>query len=113
MYQHQKRNNSLLIMKTFPKISILLLIAFLLSSTLVYAQGSSEIVRGKVTSSGDNEPLISVTIMEVDPSNRFISGTVSNYDGEYVLQVKITQNNPKSVHAMRRLPDPLLPLYAK
>lgn len=79
-------------MKTFPKISILLLIAFLLSSTLVYAQGSSEIVRGKVTSSGDNEPLISVTIMEVDPSNRFISGTVSNYDGEYVLQVKSTQN---------------------
>jgi TonB-linked SusC/RagA family outer membrane protein len=79
-------------MKTFPKISILLLIAFLLSSTLVYAQGSSEIVRGKVTSSGDNEPLISVTIMEVDPSNRFIGGTVSNYDGEYVLQVKSTQN---------------------
>ncbi len=79
-------------MKTFPKISILLLIAFLLSSTLVYAQGSSEIVRGKVTSSGDNEPLISVTIMEVDPSNRFISGTVTNYDGEYVLQIKSTQN---------------------
>lgn len=79
-------------MKTFPKISLLLLIAFLLSSTLIYAQGSSEIIRGKVTGSGDNEPLISVTIMEVDASNRFISGTVSNYDGEYVLQVKSTQN---------------------
>ncbi|MDD4361351.1 MAG: SusC/RagA family TonB-linked outer membrane protein [Bacteroidales bacterium] len=79
-------------MKTFPKISILLLVAFLLSSTLVYAQSSSEIIRGKVTSSGDNEPLISVTILEVDPSNRIISGTVSNYDGEYVLQVKSTQN---------------------
>lgn len=79
-------------MKTFPKISILLLVAFLLSSTLIYAQGSSEIVRGKVTGSGDKEPLISVTIMEVDQSNRYISGTVSNYDGEYVLQVKSTQN---------------------
>ncbi|NLB02033.1 MAG: TonB-dependent receptor plug domain-containing protein, partial [Bacteroidales bacterium] len=79
-------------MKTFIKNSFLLVIAFLLSTTFVYAQGSTEIIRGKVTSSGDNEPLISVTILEVDPSNRIISGTVSNYDGEYVLQVKSTQN---------------------
>lgn len=70
------------------KITVVCLVC--LSWTLTaYAQ--QIIVRGLITSE-DREPLISVTIAEIDRNNRIVNGTVSNYDGEYVLQVRDKAN---------------------
>lgn len=46
------------------------------------------IVSGRVISADDNETLIGVSVTEVDATNRVISGTITNIDGEYVLRVK-------------------------
>ena len=72
------------------RIKITVVCLLCLSWTLTaYAQ--QIIVRGLVTSE-DHEPLISVTIAEIDRNNRIVNGTVSNYDGEYVLQVRDKAN---------------------
>ncbi|MDD3432073.1 MAG: TonB-dependent receptor plug domain-containing protein, partial [Bacteroidales bacterium] len=70
------------------KIAVVFVVCLSWSLT-AYAQ--QNIVRGLITSA-DREPLISVTITEIDKTNRIVNGTVSNYDGEYVLQVRDRAN---------------------
>lgn len=57
---------------------LLLLTAF---STVIYAQKTE--VRGVVTSSEDQKPLIGVSVREKGTSN----GVVTNYDGEFSIQI--------------------------
>jgi hypothetical protein len=45
-------------------------------------------VQGKVTAKLDGEPLIGVNVAEVDASNRVVSGTVTDFDGRFILKVK-------------------------
>lgn len=59
---------------------------------MALAQNNANVVRGQVTDEVTGETLISVTVTEVDASNRIINVTVTNYDGEYVLQI----SNPKN-----------------
>ncbi len=64
---------------------------FALSIFQAMAQDDA-IVRGKITAKIDGETLIAVSISEVDKNNRVVNGTVSNYDGDFVLKVKDRNN---------------------
>lgn len=60
--------------------------------TTLIAQRTDVIVQGQVISSSDREPLIGVNVAEVDANNRVVSGTVTDFDGRYVLRVRSTSN---------------------
>ncbi len=51
------------------------------------------LIRGKVISGTDNEPLIGVSVVEVDKDNRTITGTQTDLDGNYSLRVSAESNH--------------------
>jgi len=67
-----------------------LLICLLSSFNSVY--GQSAIIKGKVTDSMTKETLMAVNIVEMDKNGRFISGTVTDINGNYVLKVTDEKN---------------------
>lgn len=67
-----------------------------LSSVFNNAYGQSAIIRGKILDASNNEPLMAVNIVEIDKNGRFIGGTVSDRNGNYVFQVT-NVNNPIQV----------------
>lgn len=54
---------------------------------------SKIIIRGKVTSKGDRQPLIGVSVAEYDKNNRILNGTQTDLDGNYSLKVSGTAGN--------------------
>ena len=71
----------------------ILLISFLCSLLTLSAQRPGDIVvQGVVSSSTDGEPLIGVNVTEVDATNRIVSGTITDFDGKYVLRVRSRDN---------------------
>ena len=81
--------------KSIAKYGMTMLLSCLFALTVSAQTNTANIVRGKVTAKEDGEPLISVTVTEIDASNRIYSVTVTNYDGEYVLQVNNRANKLK------------------
>lgn len=75
-------------MNTYFKRSVILLVLLLLGLPLM----AQTVVRGKVVAKDNKEPLISVSVTEVDANGRFLNVTITNYDGEYVMQVVNTKN---------------------
>jgi TonB-linked SusC/RagA family outer membrane protein len=71
-----------------------LLICLLSGFNIVNAQ--TAIIKGKITDATTLESLISVNIVEVDKNGRFIGGTVSDFNGNYVFKVS-NINNPIQV----------------
>ncbi|BDD10445.1 SusC/RagA family TonB-linked outer membrane protein [Fulvitalea axinellae] len=63
-----------------------LMICWLLSLSGALAQ-DRVIVKGYVKSDADAEPLIGVNITEVDHEGRFVSGTVTDFNGFYMLKI--------------------------
>ncbi len=76
------------------KINCIFLILAVLISGNIAAQTRPEnfLVQGVVTSKTDGEPLIGVNVSEVDVNNRVVNGTVTDFNGHYVLKLK-DQNN--------------------
>lgn len=73
--------------------TIIVLITFLLTSACLLAQRSADvIIQGTITSSSDGYPLIGVNVTEVDATNRVVSGTVTDFDGNYAIRVRSTAN---------------------
>ncbi len=70
------------------------LILLLTGLNVVY--GQSAIISGVITDSVTNETLPSVNIVEIDANGRFIGGTVSDLNGNYVFRVS-NVNNPVQV----------------
>lgn len=70
-------------MESYHKL-ILLLVLFTFSLSVL----AQRIVQGTVTSKNDGYPLIGVNVTEVDANNRVISGTVTDFDGNFVLRIK-------------------------
>lgn len=60
----------------------------------VHAQDGATIT-GKVISSSDGLPMIGVTIAEKNASNRFVNGTITDFNGNYSITVADV-NNPLS-----------------
>jgi TonB-linked SusC/RagA family outer membrane protein len=68
---------------------LLLLISFI---NPLYSQ-TSAIISGSVTDKATKEPLAFVNVVEIDKNGRFISGTVTDINGNYVIRVKDTNNS--------------------
>lgn len=64
-----------------------LLICFLSFFNNAYAQKSA-IIKGRITDQTTRETLPYVNIVEIDENGRFVSGTTSDDNGNYILQVK-------------------------
>lgn len=67
------------------RIHISILTAFLICAALSGQQ--SAIIRGKITDSETGEPLIGVTVIEVNELNRTLNGTVTGLNGNFTLKV--------------------------
>lgn len=74
------------------KFKIILCIALVFSATVFGQRPGEVIIQGSVTGQSDGEPLIGVNVAEVDANNRVVSGTVTDFDGKYVLRIRNTEN---------------------
>lgn len=62
-----------------------LIVFFIFLGTLI--AGAQDIIRGVVTDSLSGEPLIGATVVQIDNSNRFINGTITDVNGNYSIKV--------------------------
>ncbi|MFC2136999.1 SusC/RagA family TonB-linked outer membrane protein [Bacteroidota bacterium] len=44
-------------------------------------------VNGHIKDQDDNEPLVGVNVVEVDENGRFLNGTITDYNGNYIIKV--------------------------
>ncbi|BDD09923.1 SusC/RagA family TonB-linked outer membrane protein [Fulvitalea axinellae] len=65
-------------------------ISFLIATASLYAQDNKVVVKGYVKGSSDNMPLIGANVVEVGDDGRFIQGTVTDFNGFYMLKVDPT-----------------------
>ncbi|MGQ1947662.1 SusC/RagA family TonB-linked outer membrane protein [Geofilum sp. OHC36d9] len=68
------------------------LLIFVLFVTSVATAQQRAIIRGKVTSELEPQGVIGVTVAELDKNNRLINGTVTNLDGDYLMEISSTDN---------------------
>lgn len=68
------------------------LIILLSVTNSIFAQ-TSLIIKGKVTDKDTQEGLAFVNIVEMDNNSRFVSGTVTDLNGNYVIKIKNTENS--------------------
>ncbi|MBN2165080.1 MAG: SusC/RagA family TonB-linked outer membrane protein [Marinilabiliaceae bacterium] len=55
----------------------------------IQAQANGEIViQGIITGKADGEPLLGVNVIEMNVDNRNVSGSVTDFNGQYVLKIK-------------------------
>jgi len=74
------------------KIILLTGLLICLISGFNKVSGQSAIIKGRVIDSVTQETMIAVNIVEVDKNGRFISGTVTDFNGNYVLKVTDVRN---------------------
>jgi TonB-linked SusC/RagA family outer membrane protein len=67
-----------------------LLVCLLSGFNVAYSQ--SAIIKGKVTDAMTGETLMAVNIVEMDKNGRFLNGTVTDINGNYVLKVSDEKN---------------------
>jgi len=67
------------------KIFLLVFVSLLM--TVAAAAQSKIIIRGKVISTLDKQPLIGVSVAEYDKNNRILNGTITDLDGNYTLKI--------------------------
>ncbi len=70
---------------------VILLTCLLFSFTEAVSQ-QSRIIRGRVVDSGDRTAVIGANVIEYDKDNRIINGTISNVNGDFVLEMKSLDN---------------------
>ncbi|MDA3823016.1 MAG: SusC/RagA family TonB-linked outer membrane protein, partial [Bacteroidales bacterium] len=78
------------------KILLLTGLLLFLFTGMNFVQGQSAIIKGRVIDSVTTETLPSVNIVEIDKNGRFIGGTVTDLNGNYVFKVSDV-NNPVQV----------------
>ena len=73
--------------------AMFLMITFLLPFKSISQNAAiSSVIQGDITSATDGLPLIGVNVTEMDNNNRVVSGTVTDFNGHYVLRVKNNLN---------------------
>lgn len=55
-------------------------------------QASNVVVQGTITDKKNGETLIAVNVVEVDVNGRIVNATITDFNGQYVLKVKSTDN---------------------
>jgi len=73
-------------MKNRINIKFLLVFMSLLMSFSLMAQ-TKTLIRGKVISAVDKQPLIGVSVAEYDKNNRILNGVITDIDGNYTLKI--------------------------
>ena len=68
-------------------IRVLLALTLLLFAVSAGAQNRFA-VRGKVLDNTTGEPILGATVVEVSEDNRFLNGTISDFNGDFVLEVQ-------------------------
>lgn len=72
---------------------IYLLVLSIGLSTTTYAQtGANIIVQGQIVSATDGLEIIGANVSELDDNNRVVGGTVTDFDGKFVLRVRSGTN---------------------
>lgn len=77
-------------MNNFIKILLTAVIAAL--PLLVSGQASNVVVQGTVFDKTTGETLIAVNVVEVDMNGRIVNATITDFNGQYVVKVKSTEN---------------------
>ncbi len=72
-------------MKNIRKTILLLLVLF--SCTSAFSQQKA-VIRGRVIDKDSKEPVIGANVIEYDKENRIINGTISDVNGDFVLEMK-------------------------
>jgi TonB-linked SusC/RagA family outer membrane protein len=76
-------------MNSFIKVTLLSGLLFLSNN----AFGQEKIhIKGKVTAASDPLGLPGVTVVELDKNNRVVSGTTTNIDGDYAIDIRSSDN---------------------
>lgn len=78
-------------MKSNLLISFFFILTLLPCTVSGQKQGTEVVIQGTVTAPGEG-PVIGVNVAEVDANNRVVSGTITDFNGRYVLRVKNTAN---------------------
>ena len=73
------------------KICIFSVLLLFLATGNVFAQ-EKILIRGNIISSADKLPLIGASVVEMNKDNRTISGTVTNLDGDFSLNISNVNN---------------------
>ncbi|MBN2697913.1 MAG: SusC/RagA family TonB-linked outer membrane protein [Bacteroidales bacterium] len=68
-------------------ITAILLALILFNAGDAFSQ-QNRIIRGRITDSGDKTAVIGANIIEYDDENRIINGTISDVNGDFVLEMK-------------------------
>ncbi len=79
-------------MKLSYPLILLFFISFFIGNIESQTAGSNNIIQGTVTSKNDKEPMIGVNVSEYDANNRVVSGTITDFNGHFVLKVKSLSN---------------------
>ena len=87
-----KGKNNFNCMRSIINIFSLVIILCISGSLMAQSKPETFIVQGVVTSVTDGYPLIGVNVSEVDDNNRVVNGTITDFNGHYVLKVKDPQN---------------------
>lgn len=74
------------------RIIYIIITILVLSASKIFAQGEKVLVRGTVVSALTKEPMIGVTVVEINADNRTVGGTVTNFDGNFALLVSDKKN---------------------
>jgi len=72
---------------------LLPVLAMLLMAHNLFAQDN--LIRGKIISDGDGQGIAGANITESDPTNRFVSGTITDMNGDFSLKIKSIGNKLK------------------
>jgi TonB-linked SusC/RagA family outer membrane protein len=78
-------------MKSNLFISFLFILILLPFSVSGQRQSGEVVIQGTVTAHGEG-PVIGVNVAEIDANNRVVSGTITDFNGRYVLRIKNPAN---------------------
>lgn len=82
-------------MKTNMKLKyfiIVLMLSFGMASTAMAQAEGGSIVQGQVISAGDGLEIIGANVSEIDANNRVVNGTVTDFNGNFVMRVRSATN---------------------
>ncbi|MBD0824471.1 MULTISPECIES: SusC/RagA family TonB-linked outer membrane protein [Aestuariibaculum] len=68
------------------------LVLIFFTSFQLSAQSSEQVLRGQVIDAGTKEPILGATVIEQDAENRTITGVVTDFDGNFAIRIKSTNN---------------------
>ena len=70
----------------------LLILMFCLGISNHISAQQAAVLQGEVTSANDGYPIIGANVSEIDVNNRVVNGTITDFNGKYVMKLKSPAN---------------------